>query len=516
MKYKTHTILVILILAAGFSLQSSQNKIDTGLIEKQFQENIRKYTLKNGLRVILYRNTTSPTIACYLKIGVGAANEPFDIAGTAHLLEHLLFKGTEELGTLDYKKEKPLLEQIEKTGAKLDSVRRKIDDPVITETEKKELEKEEVSLRAQLEQLQKKAAPFILSEEDSRVYSLAGEVGYNAYTSSDVTNYQIKLPKNRLELWAELESHRFLNPVFREYYEERDVVLEERRMRYDSNPGNLLYELFNKTAFGYSPYGKPVIGFAHNITKLDIEDTKTFFKHNYIPSRMVIAIAGDIEFDNALAVIKKYFERLPANESPEFPPIGFENHPGEKRATLAMDHSPNMIVGWTKDNIKSPDNIYFDFLTNILTSGQNSKLIKRLVIDEKLAGSVKAYNGIPGDKLTNQFAIFVQPYRESDYEKIETIIYEEIEKLAEKGIEQKEIDKIAVENFKSMLDSINSNGGMADMLSYYELMLGDYNAILQYLAHLKKVKGSDLQKVIKETFIKNNSTVVSIRSPENN
>lgn len=491
----------------------SHKTLDIDQLEKNLEKNLRKYTLPNGLRIILLKNTTSPTIACYLKIGVGSSNEPFDQAGTAHFLEHLLFKGTHEIGTTDFAREKIYLAQIKSMGEKRDSLIRKLSDPLLDKASRQEISQEITDLERMLQSLQKISARLVISEEDSRAYSLAGQSGYNAYTSVDVTNYQVKLPVNRLELWAYMESSRFLNPVFREFYTERKVILEERRMRYDSNPSSLLYELFIKTAYGMSPYGKPVIGFASNILKLTQENTRQFFEKNYIPSRMVIAIAGDIDFDQTYAILEKYFSRLPAKKAAEFPPIETEPPLGQKTAELEVKHSPYMFTGWLKPSALHPDDVVYDVLEDILTSGQTSRLVKRLVIEEKLASAVSAYNGLPGAKLDNQFTIVTTPYKKESYSKIKEIINAELKKILEHGVTEEELTKIKNRALKDLIGGLSSNAKMADTLTFYEVIFHDYKKFFWYLKALQNVTSEDIQRVVGQTFHRKNNTTVTIVSP---
>ena len=212
--------------ASVYAADLAAEKFNVSEFQKTIEAKIQKRTLSNGLRVIAMRQTSSPTIACYLKIGVGSANEPFDQSGTAHFLEHLLFKGTPTMGTTNYKDEKVYLEQIEADGERIDSLERTLLNPLLTADERAKIAARMKVLENRLERWQKSAQKFVISEEDSQAYSLAGQMGYNAYTTTDVTNYQIKLPAHRLEMWAELESNRFLDPVLREFYPERKVIKE--------------------------------------------------------------------------------------------------------------------------------------------------------------------------------------------------------------------------------------------------------------------------------------------------
>jgi predicted Zn-dependent peptidase len=301
--------------------------------------------------------------------------------------------------------------------------------------------------------------------------------------------------------------------VFREYYPERNVIQEERKMRYDSNPKSRLYEYFNSIAFGFSPYGKPVIGYANNIPKLTYKDTKSFFEKNYIPSRMVIAVSGDIEFEETVKILKKYFEAIEAKPASDFPPIEYEMPTGRKTGELSDTSTPYMITGWNKPSVFDPDNTAYEILSHILTDGQTSRLIKKLVIEKKIAQSISAYNGVPAEKLNNQFAIFVSAYDENQYENIYNEIKEEIENIRKNGVSTQEILRVKNRIYKDLLDTLNSNAGMSDLLSYYELMKSNYGYLFKYLDEIEKIDSDDLKRIIEKSFKDENNTTVWIKKP---
>lgn len=502
------------ILGALSALQAggaTAETFDIAGFRKAAEKNIRKKTLPNGMRVILMRQPSSPTIACYLKIGVGSANESFDQAGTAHFLEHLLFKGTPTMGTTNYPEEKKLLEKIESTGERLDSLERALLNPLITDKERSNLKKRMAEQEKLLASLQAEAQAFVISEEDSQAYSLSGQVGYNAYTTTDVTNYQIKLPANRLAMWAELESNRFLNPVLREFYPERKVIQEERRMRYDSRPTSLLYELFLKTAFGMSPYGKPVIGFEKSMHRLRLRETRQFFERNYIPSRMVITVVGELEFDEAFATIEKYFGRLKARPTPEFPPTVYEPQRGRRIAWLEAKNSPTMITGWARPPAMHDDDKALEVLSRLLGDGQTSRLVNRLVIQDKLAGDVKVGSSTPGEKLDTQFTIFADVFDAASYPAIEKAIAEELERLRTNGPTAEELQKIKNRYIAEIVQTLSQNAGMADTLSYYELLLNDYQKLFSSLEEINEVDAAKIKAVVAKYFTEGRNTTVYLK-----
>lgn len=489
----------------------ASEKFDIAAFRKTIESNIQKRTLANGLRVIAMRQPSSPTVACYLKIGVGSANEPFDQSGTAHFLEHLLFKGTPKMGTTNYAEEKIYLDQIEADGERIDTLERALLNPLLTAEQRGMIQKHMKVLENRLERWQKAAQKFVISEEDSQAYSLAGQVGYNAYTTTDVTNYQIKLPAHRLEMWAELESARFLEPVLREFYPERKVIKEERRMRYDSRPTSLLYELFLKTAFGMSPYGKPVIGFEKSMHRLRLGETREFFNTNYVPSRMVIAVVGDIEFEKTFRIMDKYFGRIKARPTPEFPPTVYEPQKGRRIAYLEAKNSPAMITGWWRPSVYHADDRAFEVLARLLGDGQTSRLVDRLVIRDKLTGDVKVGSSTPGDKLDTQFTIFSDVFDAASYPAVEKAIAEELQRLASEGPSAEELQKIKNRYIAELVHTLQQNAGMADTLSYYELILNDYNKMFSAIEEVDQVDAAKIKALVKTYFTETGNTTVYLK-----
>lgn len=476
---------------------------------------IKKVELKNGIRLIMIRNPVTPTFSISMKIAAGSSNESFDDAGAAHFLEHLLFKGNDIVGSRNYAKEKEILYQIYSDGEKIDIYNAILKNPDLSIQYRQEIKEKIKKARSRKTYYEKYASRFIIPEEDSYIYSLAGQSGYNAYTSVDLTSYKISLPKNRLELWAYVESNRFRNPVFREFYTERKVIEEERKMRYDSNPRNLLYEFYLKNAFGFSPYGKPVIGFKSSIPNLRYERIKDFYWKNYIPSRMVIAISGDIHFGNTEKIISHYFSRIPARENPPFPVVEAETSVGLKRAWMKSDAEPYMIVGWHKPSINHSDEVYFEYLEWLLTGSLHSRLKKRLITQEKLVSDIEAVNGIPGDKLDNQFTLFIHPYQEKDYLKIEKIINEELKKIIVHGISSEEEERMVNQIRMDYALLMENNDRLVDIISFYEVMFRDYEKIFKTKEELKHFSNERLRKVVQKWFIQERKTVVMIQKPEN-
>ncbi|MBE0558114.1 MAG: insulinase family protein, partial [Proteobacteria bacterium] len=236
MKRWHHAVSVLLLLLMA-TLPAGGAGLEDRVVER---------TLKNGMKLLMVERHNSPTIAAWIRFKVGSVDERSDERGVAHLLEHMLFKGTKTLGTTDYAAEKPLLDRIEATAQELlnEKVKREKSDPVTIE-----------KLGERLVALEKEAANYVIKGELTELYSRNGGAGYNAFTGKDGTAYLINLPNNKLELWAAIESDRMQNAVLREFYTERSVVMEERRRSSDARPESKLWETFLATSFLAHPYG---------------------------------------------------------------------------------------------------------------------------------------------------------------------------------------------------------------------------------------------------------------------
>lgn len=488
---------------ASFSFQDALNKLNSAT---------QKVTLDNGLRILLVYKPESPTIAIYTKFLVGAVDETNEIAGTAHLLEHMLFKGTPNVGTSDWKRESKAQELIEIFGSRLDRFRlekryyqeRGMEVPKALEDNIKKWE-------TRLNNLIQYQDQFIIKNEDSYIFEQSGQVGFNAYTSQDVTNYQIQLPKNRLEIWAKMESDRLKNPVLREYYTEREVVIEERRMRTENSGPALLKERFLAAAFEAHPYGRPIIGYPSVIPFLDIQETKNFFHKYYNPSNMVITIVGDLDFQNAEQIVRKYFSDLPKGERNQPSKLMEIQSKGRKEVEVLYPSSEAFMMGWLKPPLPHKDNSAFDVLESILGRGKSSRLYRKLVLEKKLAASVRAYNGNPGERYTNLFTIYIQPKEGVSIPEIEKAIWEELSLIQEKGVLEEEIQRVKNESISEFFRYMDKNSALADTLGYYELLCGDWKCLFKVYEDLSKVSSNDIQRVVKKYLSLDQVTVGILR-----
>ena len=458
---------------------------------------VMKTKLSNGITVLMLERHLSPTVALYISYRVGAVDEEKSESGAAHFLEHMMFKGTPSIGTKDYKAEKAILAQIEKTGRLLDKEKNKAG-----KADAKLIEK----LSARLKKLQTGHKQYFIPNEIDRLYTENGGLDMNAGTGQDTTTYHVSLPANKIELWARIESDRLLNPIFRDFYTERDVVMEERRQRIEADPDGKLYEQFMKTAYKTHPYGRPVIGWAEDLARLSPDALRKISKRYTAPESIVIAVVGDIKPDTTLKIIEKYFGRIPAHKALKSAIPAEAPQQSERRTDIIFDANPMMIIGYHKPNAPHADDYVFDVMETILSKGRTSRLYNRLVTQQQIAKSVSAINGIPASRYPNLFTIFAQPRHPHTNAELEEAILKEIEQLKTGLVSDEELVK-AKNNIKmAFIQSLDSNGEIASTLSYYEVLLGDYQYFADYPENIDRVTAEDIRRAAITYLNSNNRT----------
>lgn len=459
---------------------------------------VKEYTLQNGIKVLLLERHQSPTLALYIRFRVGAVDENLGMTGTAHLLEHMLFKGTKTLGTKNFAAEEKILRRIESVGLALDAEKAK------GEKANPEYLK---YLEKTLQELSEEHRQWIVKDEIELIYSQNGAVGFNAMTSIDTTTYVVNLPANRLELWARIESDRILNPVLREFYAEREVVMEERRRSYDSQPHRKLIEHFLATAFLAHPYGRPIIGWPSDIQFLDKQRTEQFFRTYYSPENMVITIVGDLSPELTISLLKKYFERIPRRILPPPLPTKEPEQLGERRIQVVADAQPQLIIGFPKPNPPHRDDLICEIIAGLLSYGRSSRLYRKLVEEKKIAVDVSISHGFPGVRYPNLFVIMATPRHPHSPGELEKAIYEELNQLQKIPVTEKELKKIKNQIEADFLRQLTSNSKLAYWLSYYQILFGDWRYLLQRLNSYAQITPEDIIRVARQYFHSRHRTV---------
>ncbi len=465
------------------------------------EKKVIKTKLNNGLTVLMLERNASPTVSLYIRHRVGAVDEADGESGAAHFLEHMMFKGTTTLGTKNYAHEKKILTAIEKTGNALDEEKRRGQ-----KADQQRIQK----LTAKLNNLQKRQKNFLIPNEIDRLYTENGGLDMNASTGQDVTTYQVSLPANKIELWARIESDRLMNPVFREFYTERDVIMEERRQRIETDPQGKLYEQFFATAYRSHPYRRPILGWTQDMINLKPSSVKKIFQKYKAPEGIVIAVVGDIKTNDTLKVIEKYFGDIPATKH-EPSVIHLEpKQTEERRVTVNFDANPMLLIGYHKPTAPAYDDYVLDVLETILTKGRTSRLYNLLVTEMGIAKSVNASNGTPGTRYPNMFVISAQPRFPHTNSQIEEVIFREIEKIKTEPVSAAELTKAKNHLRMGYIKSLDSNAEIASILSYYEVLLGDYKYFANYINVLDQVSQKDISNAVNLYFSNDNRTVAQL------
>ncbi|CUS39371.1 putative Peptidase M16 [Candidatus Nitrospira nitrificans] len=468
-------------------------------------ERVVEHRLANGLTVLMVERHQTPVVSINITFAVGGINEQVGQTGLAHLYEHMAFKGTRTVGTTDYEKEKPILDELALVGTELDQRQRDMaaKGSHATAEERATIE----SLQKRFLDLQAQAAQYVIGNEMALLYQRHGGVGLNASTGKDLTRYMISLPSNRLPLWAAIESDRMANPVLREFYKERGVVMEERRLRNDDSPNGLLFETFTSAAFRAHSYGVPTIGWGSDILSLTPVATEAFFKTHYGPNRATIALVGDIDPKKTIALIEQTFGKIPA--APPSPPLVTvePEQRGERRVEVEFDAEPALVIGYHKPTVDHPDDDVFDVIDAVLSDGLTSRLHQRLVREKRLAASVGSDGNHPGVRAPNLFVVTATPLAPHTTAEVETAIYEEIERLKREPVSAQELEKVLNNLDADLVRGLRSNSGLASQLALYQAVAGGWRYILTSRDQVAKVTAADVQRVAAQYFTKSNRTV---------
>ena len=493
------TLTALLVLLTGAALPAQGQDL-----LQQFEDKVTTFTLDNGLDFVVVERHDAPVASFATYADVGSVDEPEGKTGIAHMFEHMAFKGTTTISTKDIEKEMQALERQEEIYLQLRRERAK--GPQADSSRIAELEE-------QFENATEEAESYIEEGEFENILERNGVSGLGASTTPDATRYRYSLPANKAELFFALESDRFANPVLREFYTERDVVMEERRQRTESRPGGRLVEEFLTTAFKAHPYGNPTIGHMSDIRNLSRTDAKQFFEKYYSPSNLTIGIAGDVEPERMRSLAEEYFGRIPAGEDPL--PITTEEPEqiSERRVIIREQTQPILWIGYHRGDMQSSNAPVYDVLADVLTGGRTSRLYEGLVEQEKALG-VQAFSSFPGSKYDPLFSIVGAPNRDVSPDSIEHMIYDELEAIKEDGITQEELKRAKTRSRSNLIGQLDSNQGLALQFAQMEELKGDWRSVFRRLGAIEAVTVEDVQRVAQNTFRRSNRTVAMIKTTD--
>jgi predicted Zn-dependent peptidase len=495
---KTFILLVGIVLLVAALPAAAQDLAS-------FEKRLTEHRLENGLTFLIYERPGAPVVSFYTHVNVGSTREVPGITGLAHMFEHMAFKGTSRIGTTDYEAEKKALEEVDRTYHAYDEERRRE-----TGSDPEKL--------AELEQAWKDAretaAEYVVKNEFGEILYRAGGVGLNASTSSDRTDYYYSLPANKVELWAHLESERYLDPVMREFYTERDVVMEERRMRIESDPVGRLIEQMLSAAFIAHPYKAPTVGYMSDLQAFSREDALEFYDRYYHPSNMVISIVGAVKAEEIIPLLDRYFGRM--EEGPKAPPLRTvePEQIAERIVRLPDSSQPIYAEGYLRPSVLHPDDAVYDAIADVLSTGRTSRLYRNLVRDKKIAAQTGAFNGFPGDKHDHLMLAWAVPTPGHTNEEVQAAIREEIERLKNEPISDEELEMVRTRAKAGLIRSLGSNTGIGRQLAIFHALYGDWRELFYNVDRIEKVSKEDIQRVAQEVFKPARRTVAMIVNEE--
>ncbi|TAF10240.1 MAG: insulinase family protein [Nostocales cyanobacterium] len=485
---------------AAIALQPNQTSIQPYLdrVIKQLTE----FRLDNGLKFIVLERHQAPVVSFLTYANVGGIDEPDGQTGVAHFLEHLAFKGTKRIGTTDYKAEKPLLDRLEQLDNQI-------------RTAKAKDQKDNVAqLQTEFKSIEAQALKLVKQNEIGQIVEQAGGVGLNANTSSEATRYFYSFPANKLELWMSLESERFLDPVFREFYKEKDVILEERRMRVENSPVGLMVEKFIDTAFKVHPYKRPVIGYDEDIRNLTPANVKQFFENYYVPSNLTIAVVGDVNPDEVKKLAQIYFGRYQAKPKAQAKITPEPKQTATREVTLELSSQPWYFEGYHRPAVTDADNAVYDIIGSLLSDGRTSRLYKSLIETKRIALAAQGTSGFPGDKYPNLMLFYALTAPGNTVDDLAIALRQEIERLKTEPVAETELQRVKTQARAGLLRSLDSNMGMAQQLLEYEVKTGSWRNLFKQLDDIAAVTPADIQRVAQATFTPENRTVGKLLSKQ--
>jgi predicted Zn-dependent peptidase len=485
---------------------------------------VEEFTLPNGMQFLLVPRSDQPNVVSAGWVAkVGSVNERPGITGISHFFEHMMFKGTDTIGTRDAKRDAEFRAEQRQVREDLNRLvwkeqydrylKGEIDDPWDPANDTQALR----VLRARLDSLIKAqqgrgdegaATATIVKDEFDQVYTKAGGSGMNAFTSFDLTCYFITVPANKLELWAWMESDRLHDSVFREFYSERDVVHEERRLRTDSTPTGRFQEQFDSMFWASCGYSWPVIGWPSDLNSYTEEQAQEYWNTYYRPGNLVGVVVGDFDAAAAKAFITRYFSRISAGERAPPPVVTLEvDQLAEQRMNAEGDFPPSVEIRYHTVPAGHVDSYPLDMLAEILNE-RTGRLYKGLVEERAIASGAQATSDTR--KYAGLFAFEAETRGEATPEALEAAWYEELAKLQAGEVPERELRKVKNRVAAGNYRRLESNMSLLVQLAVAEATL-DWKEINDGPRKYEAVTAADIQRVANEYFSPTNRSVATFR-----
>jgi predicted Zn-dependent peptidase len=496
-------VVTALIAAAGTSAAESGARL---------QLEVKEFYLKNGMLFLVVERPATPQVAVRLAIRAGSALEERGKTGIAHMLEHMMFKGTKNFGSTDFEKDAELQGRIDAAydRVKAEQAKRNPDPEVIREK------------LAEMEQLRLEAQQFYIPQVFSSQLGKNGAVGVNAFTSQDQTQYVASVPSDMIEQWFAIISEQLFEPSWREFYVEKEVVQREWAFRYINNPEGAAWLDLNATAYTAHPYRNPVIGWKSDMERFSTRDAMEFHQKYYHPANAVCVLVGDVTLADARRLAERYFERYPAGlRAPETvtaePP---QQGPRKSVRFLEGARTPVVRIGFHGARINTPDFFALDALTMVLSQGRSARLTQNIV-EQGLA--VEAWAGNPDQRYGGMLILGGSPNEPAELkrpgiaedekrtaylaacESLERALLAELDQLKAELVAPQELDRLKKLNRREFIDRLRSNESVAGALATLEVQTG-WRYLNDYLGRMEAVTPEDIRRVAREVGRSENRT----------
>ena len=469
---------------------------------KSFEQRTTVKVLPNGLTLIVCERHEAPVFSYTTFIDAGDVDDPSGESGLAHMFEHLAFKGTTQIGTTDYAAEKIALDKVEAANDAWEAENLK----PIGRSEEKLKTLHQAFLDAQAE-----AEKYVIPNQFTEVAEANGADDLNAETGLDDTQYFWSMPENRLELWAWLESSRLADTVPRQFYKERDVVMEERRMRVDSDPIGRLVEQFVATAYVAHNYGRSEIGWPSEVSQITATEAMAFHKKYYVGGDVVVAIVGDVDAKTAMPLLEKYFSHVPGGPKPEEVTTVEPEQFAEKSVIMrSKDTQPFYIEGYHRPSYRDPDDAVYDAISDIMSNGRVSRLYRSLVEQQQIAAEAEGFSPFPDGKYPSLFAFYAVPLPGHTPAEMRAAFHKEIERLKTTDVTDAELQMYKTRTRADLLRGLADNQGLASSLAEYQTRYGDWRQLFLELDEVDKVTKADIRRVANQVFVDSNRTSAEI------
>ena len=480
----------------------------------QAQVNVEAFELDNGMTFLLLPRAEQPNnVSAGWMAKVGSVNERPGITGISHFFEHMMFKGTTTIGTNDAEKDAWFRAEQERVRRQLRALQTEaqyqryrtgeVDDPWNPANDTDEM----AALRAELNQLVDDHREVIVKDEFDSVYKSLGASGMNAFTSNDMTMYFITVPSNKLEGWAWMESDRLTDSVFREFYSERDVVHEERRLRTESTPTGVYDEQFEALFWTASPYSWPVVGWPSDLNSYTMAQARDYFRTYYAPNNLTGVIVGDFDPETVKPMLTQYFGHLTAGPTPP-PVVTLEvEQLAEKRMSAECDCPNSFRAKYQAPAYGHEDGFVLDVISSLL-NGRTGRMYRSMVEGEEIA--TQSYAGVDSRKYAGSFDVQIEAKGDVDPQVLEDGWAAEVERLKTELVPEAELQKVKNQAAADNYRRLQSNFYLLVQIGFAE-RLGGWEWLNEEPKRIAAVTAEDIQRVAQEIFVDNHRAVAHYR-----